>query len=76
MATIDGSGDIGFSVLEMKLIVQQMQEAIAHASPDDLHVISVGITKAGVVVNIRPPRHRGPIEEKGFIIQPYGSSNL
>ena len=76
MATVDGSGDIGFTTREMKEIVKVMQEAIATAALGELHAISVGVMRLGVVVNIRPPRHRGPVDEKGFMIRPYGSSIL
>ncbi|MES2966292.1 MAG: hypothetical protein V4668_00730 [Patescibacteria group bacterium] len=76
MATYDGSGDIGYTTEELKQIVAVMQEAIDQASPEELHSISAGITKGGVVVNIRQPRHRGPIEHIGFEVLPYGTSIL
>ncbi len=76
MATYDGSGDIAYTTDELVQIVAVMQEAIKQASPGDLHSISAGIMKESVVVNIRPPRHRGPIDTLGFAIRPYGSSNI
>ncbi len=76
MTTLDGSGDIGYTLREMKEIVEVLQEAIAKARPDDLFTISVGITRQGVMVNVRPPRHRGPVEQKAFLLRPYGTSQL
>ena len=76
MATYDGSGDIGYTTDELTQIVAVIQEAIKQASPGGLHCISAGIRQERVVVNIRPPRHRGPIDTLGFAVRPYGSSNF
>lgn len=76
MATYDGSGDLGYTTDELVQIVAVMQEAIKQASPGELHCISTGIMQQGVVVNIRSPRFRGPIDTPGFAVRPYGSSNL
>ena len=76
MATYDGSGDIGFTPEEMREILFLITESIAKSKPGDLLTISMGISKASVVVNVREPRHRGPIENLGVKVLPYGRSIL
>jgi hypothetical protein len=76
MATVDGSGDIGYAIYEMKEIVKVLQEAISKANPGDLLTISEGVMRQGILVNIRPPRHRGPVEQKVCLVRPYGTSTM
>jgi hypothetical protein len=78
MATWDGSGDIGFTKKEFRAIILEMQNAL-HRSPDDgLLALSVGVNTGHkvAVVNIRPPRHRGPIDNLSFNLRPFGTSNI
>lgn len=76
MATSDGSGDIGYSLDEMRDILTVIQEAVSQCPPGGYLTFSESISKKGVNFNIRHPRLRGPVEHMTVIVRPYGSSNL
>lgn len=78
MAKYDGSGDISYTVAELREIAALLEEAAVKAEKDGgMYAISQGITGGvTVIVNVRPARFRGPVQELGFEARKFGTSLL